>query len=105
MSSSGLVLYGARLGSVAPGIRSIWCSIPRNGGKPAGTSAENTSSNSCKTLETGRKRMIIIRKQNLAFVHKHKGMVVGSSQNSLMSALVANISKLGSLALFVIDSL
>src|SRR3954464_4109895 len=35
----------------APGIRSIWCSIPRNGGKPAGISAGNTSSKSCKTLD------------------------------------------------------
>ena len=39
-------------GSEAPGIKSIWCSIPRIGGSPGGTSCGKTSMYSCKRLAT-----------------------------------------------------
>jgi hypothetical protein len=47
-----LVLYGAQFGKEAPEIRLIWCSIPRSGGSPAGTSLGKTSAYSYKMSAT-----------------------------------------------------
>ena len=46
--STGFVMYVGRFGSVAPGTKSIWCSIPLMGGKPTGFSPGKTSMYSCK---------------------------------------------------------
>jgi hypothetical protein len=64
--SFGLVLYVARLGNDAPGIKSIWYSIPLKGGSPEGISTGKTSLNSCK-------RLVIAR---------GKGVVISSSENN-----------------------
>jgi hypothetical protein len=45
-------MYGARFGKEAPGIRSIWCSMPQSGGSSVGTSLGKTLAYSCKMLVT-----------------------------------------------------
>jgi hypothetical protein len=63
--SSELVLYAARFGNVAPGIKSIWCLIPLKGGSLGGILVGKTSLNSYKRL----------------VIAWHKGVEIPSSKN------------------------
>src|SRR5215216_4189199 len=78
--------------------------MPRNGGNPAGTSSRNTSPKSCKTVETPREIGVMsLETKTSPLYMSTSGMVVGSSRNSLISSLVANVTRLGTLSLFVIS--
>jgi NAD-dependent DNA ligase len=69
-----------------------------------GTSSRNMSSKSCKTVNTPREiGCISLETSTSPFYVSTRGMAVGSLGNSLVSSLVAKISILGTLSLFVIS--
>ncbi|OEL26064.1 hypothetical protein BAE44_0012915, partial [Dichanthelium oligosanthes] len=47
--SKDLFIYAGRFGMVAPGMKSIWCSMHRIGGNHAGTSLGKRPTNFCRT--------------------------------------------------------
>jgi hypothetical protein len=69
-----LVLYGAGFGKDAPGIRSIWCSIPHIGGSPVGISLGKTSKYSYKMLATvGARNVAYLElKSKHPYIPKHR---------------------------------
>jgi hypothetical protein len=91
--SSGLVLYVTRFGNIAPGIKSIWCSIPLKGGSPRGMSAEKTSLNSGKRLViVWDKGMVISSKANNTCLHTKAWIGASTMAGTKRSDLVSTIA-------------
>ena len=97
--SSGFTQYGALFGRGAPGMRSIWCSMPHRGGRPGGSSSGKTSWNSCKRyLNTKSSSWEVLVFGSPSLHTRTKSITLdGFSHTSLISLLVANRTRFFSL--------